>query len=119
MAVRLLAVLVLLACAAPAAADPVPPQVRRGLAVGEGPQLFLDVPLDYDTSVVYPFGGSHRNTPGTVTINRPAYWCAPDRLGFGDRAAFVAHLRVRHGVADEELPHATLVQPGQLRYLGR
>lgn len=34
--------------------------------------LFLDMPLNYDTSVVYPFGGEHRTTPGTVTITRPS-----------------------------------------------
>jgi hypothetical protein len=118
----------LLVCAAPAFAQG--PQIRRGFNPGSNPgfnpgfngynpDLFLDMPLDYDTSVVYPFGGSHRNTPGTVTINRPAYYCTPHQQSFTDRDDFVAHLRGTHGLSDQDLPDATMVQKGQLRYIGQ
>jgi hypothetical protein len=123
MGLRLAVLLALLACADAVFAQSRGPQIRRGHAPGVGPgfdtDLFLDVPLDYDTSVVYPFGGSHRNTPGTVTINRPAFYCVPHEQGFADRGDFVAHLRAAHGLGDEDIPDATLVQKGQLRYIGQ
>jgi hypothetical protein len=123
MDLRLVALLAtLLVCAAPAFAQH-GPQVRRGFDPGFNPgydpDLFLDMPLDYDTSVVYPFGGSHRNTPGTVTINRPAYYCTPHQQSFADRSDFVAHLRGTHGLGEDDIPDATLVQKGQLRYIGQ
>ncbi len=81
--------------------------------------LFVDVPLDYDTSVVFPFGGSHHAVPGVVTINRPApYFCRPHERGFRTRAAFVEHLAVRHGLSDREIPGLVLVDRNQVRYVG-
>ena len=57
--------------------------------------LFVDVPLDYDTRVIFPFGGSHHAVPGVVTINRAPYYCRPHKLSFEARAAFVGeHRRV-------------------------
>ena len=81
--------------------------------------LFLDVPLDYDTSVVFPFGGSHHAVPGVVGINQNApYFCRVHDLGFRARAPFVEHLSVKHGLTDREIPNLVLVDRHQVRYVG-
>ncbi len=81
--------------------------------------LFLDVPLDYDTSVVFPFGGSHHAVPGVVGINQKApYFCRVHDLGFRARAPFVEHLSVKHGLTDREIPNLVLVDRHQVRYVG-
>lgn len=80
--------------------------------------LFVDVPLDYDTSVVFPFGGSHHAVPGVATINQAPYYCLPHQLAFEDRAAFVEHLSVKHGLSDREIPRMVLVRNNQVRYVG-
>ena len=81
--------------------------------------LFVEVPLDFDTSVQFPFGGSHHAVPGVVTINqRNPYFCRPHELGFATRAAFVEHLAVKHGLSDREIPSLVVVDRNQVRYLG-
>lgn len=81
--------------------------------------LFVEVPLDYDTGVVFPFGGSHHAVPGVVTINKKApYFCRPHNLGFRARAAFVEHLSVKHGLTDRDIPGMVLVDHNQVRYVG-
>jgi hypothetical protein len=81
--------------------------------------LLIQVPLDHDTGVVFPFGGSHHAVPGVVTINQPApYFCRPHRLGFRDRPSFVEHLGVKHGLSDREIPGMLIVHENQVRYVG-
>ena len=80
--------------------------------------LFVEVPLDYDTRVVFPFGGSHHAVPGVVTINADPYFCRPHDLAFADRARFVEHLSVKHGLTDREIPGMVVVDRNQVRYVG-
>jgi len=81
--------------------------------------LFIDVPLEYDTSVVFPFGGSHHAVPGAVSINQKApYFCRVHALGFPERAPFIEHLSVKHGLSDREIPGMVLVDRHQVRYVG-
>lgn len=80
--------------------------------------LFVEVPLDYDTGVVFPFGGAHHAVPGVVTINKAPYFCRPHNLTFRGRAAFVEHLSVKHGLTDREIPGLVLVDHNQVRYVG-
>ncbi len=80
--------------------------------------LFVEVPLDSETGVVFPFGGSHHAVPGVVTINQAPYYCRPHRQSFQDRAAFVEHLSVKHGLTDREIPGLVLVDHNQVRYVG-
>jgi len=81
--------------------------------------LFIEVPLDYDTSVKFPFGGSHQTVPGTVAVNRAPYYCQRHDKAFAERPGFVAHLRVEHGLEDRDIPAAVLVEGGQVRYIGQ
>jgi len=82
--------------------------------------LFIEVPLDgASPGVVFPFGGSHHQVPGVVTIDRAPYVCEVHRRAFHDRAAFVAHLRRRHALTDADIPRAVLVEGGQVRYVGK
>ncbi|MEO6026080.1 MAG: hypothetical protein ABIR79_04355 [Candidatus Binatia bacterium] len=94
--------------------------VRMGHRGDPRTDLFVDVPVDnYDTSVVFPFGGSHHAVPGVVTINQPApYFCRPHEQGFRTRAVFVEHLAVKHGLSDREIPALVLVDRNQVRYVG-
>jgi hypothetical protein len=86
---------------------------------GARTDLFVEVPLDdHSTDVVFPFGGSHHQVPGVVAVNRTPYYCARHARGFHERAAFVGHLRTRHGLDDADIPRAVLVDGGQVRYLG-
>ena len=85
---------------------------------GAGHELFIEVPLDYSTGVVFPFGGSHHTVPGVVAVNRAPHLCVVHARAFRDRAGFVGHLRMRHGLVDAEMPGAVLVDGGQVRYLG-
>jgi hypothetical protein len=81
--------------------------------------LFVEVPLDYDTSVQFPFGGSHHAVPGVVTINAKApYFCRPHERSFRTRSAFVEHLAVKHGLSDREIPKLVVVDHNQVRYVG-
>ncbi len=97
---------------------PVRGEVPHGRAQGH-PDLFIEVPLDrYSSEVVFPFGGSHHRVPGVVAVNRAPYFCEPHRHAFRDRADFVAHLRLRHGIPDAEIPQAVLAERGQVRYIG-
>lgn len=92
---------------------------RRGHGRHPYGALFLDVPLEHDTSVVFPFGGSHHAVPGVVTINQKApYFCRAHALGFPARAPFVEHLSVKHGLTDREIPNLVLVDRHQVRYVG-
>lgn len=107
------AILLVVMLVAPAFADD-GRRHRRGEA-----ELLIPVPLEYDTSVVFPFGGSHHAVPGVVTINQPEpYFCRPHRLGFRDRPAFVEHLGVQHGLADRDIRGMLLVDGNQVRYVG-
>lgn len=91
---------------------------RRGRGDGRT-DLFINAPLDYDTSVVFPFGGSHHAVPGVVTINQKApYFCRPHDLGFRSRTPFVEHLSVKHGLTDRDIPGMVLVDGHQVRYVG-
>src|SRR5215475_5092603 len=100
MAMRpLLALLLVLAAATIVGADD-----QHGHRHGVTTDLFVDVPLDYDTSVVFPFGGSHHAVRGVATINQAPYYCRPHDMSFEDRAAFVEHLSVKHGLTDREIP---------------
>jgi hypothetical protein len=86
---------------------------------GPWTDLFVEVPLgDHSTDVVFPRGGAHPRVPGVVAVNRAPYVCAPHARDFRDRSAFVAHLRTRHGLGDDDIPRALLVDGGQVRYLG-
>ena len=88
-------------------------------APGDRADLFSEIPLDrYSTDVVFPFGGSHHAVPGVVAVNAAPYYCAPHRRSFGSRAGFVAHLRTTHGLDERDIPHAVLVEHGQVRYIG-
>jgi hypothetical protein len=80
--------------------------------------LFVEVPLDYDTSVVFPFGGAHHAVPGVVAINHDPYYCRAHDLSFRDRARFVEHLSVKHGLSDREIPSLVVVGDDQVRYVG-
>ena len=80
--------------------------------------LFVEVPLEYDTRVVFPFGGAHHAVPGVVTINKAPYFCRPHNRAFRDRAAFIEHLGVQHGLTDREIPDRVLVDGNQVRYVG-
>lgn len=80
--------------------------------------LFVEVPLDYDTSVVFPFGGSHHAVPGVASINHDPYYCRAHDRSFADRAAFVEHLGVKHGLSDREIPGMVVVRGDQVRYVG-
>ena len=108
------AVLVLITSAPVVAGD-----ARIGRRGDPHTDLFVEVPLDYDTSVQFPFGGSHHAVPGVVTINQPApYFCRPHERGFPTRAAFVEHLAVKHGLSDREIPKLVVVARHQVRYVG-
>jgi hypothetical protein len=107
-----LAILLVVMMVNPALAD----DVRRRHAETD---LFIQMPLEHDTSVVFPFGGSHHALPGVVTINQPEpYFCRPHRLGFRDRTGFVEHLGVKHGLTDREIPSMVVVDKHQVRYVG-
>ncbi len=80
--------------------------------------LFIDVPLDYDTRVTFPFGGAHHAVPGVVSINKAPYYCTPHAQSFGARAAFIEHLSVKHGLTDAEIPTMVMVRDNQVRYVG-
>ncbi len=110
----LLAVLLGLAVATTVAAGDQHGHRHGGVAT----DLFVDVRLDYDTSVVFPFGGSHHAVPGVATINQAPYYCRPHDMSFQDRAAFVEHLSVKHGLTDREIPRLVLVRHNQVRYVG-
>lgn len=87
--------------------------------VGARPDVFVDVPLDQPTpGVVFPFGGSHHQVPGVVAVNRAPYYCVPHKRAFRERMDFVAHMRTAHGLADDEIAGAVLVEHGQVRYPG-
>lgn len=109
-----LVVTLLLTTAGSVAADDVE-RHRHGEARAD---LFVDVPLHYDTSVVFPFGGSHHAVPGVATINQAPYFCRPHQLSFRERAAFIEHLAVKHGLSDREIPNLVLVEHNQVRYVG-
>lgn len=112
---RLGIVVLALMVAAPAVGG----DVRMGRRGDPRTDLFVDVPLDYDTSVVFPFGGSHHAVPGVVTINQATpYFCRPHEQGFRTRAAFVEHLAVKHGLSDRDIPGLVLVDHNQVRYVG-
>ena len=101
------------------AADAGEVAIRRGRSHAVATDLFVNVPLDHDTSVVFPFGGSHHAVPGIAAINQRApYYCRPHDLAFPDRAAFVEHLSVKHGLSDREIPAMVLVDHSQVRYVG-
>jgi hypothetical protein len=86
---------------------------------GADTDLFVAVPLETDTGVVFPFGGSHHAVPGVVTINQKApYFCRAHARGFRDRPAFVEHLGVQHGLTDRDIPGLVVVGRGQVRYVG-
>jgi hypothetical protein len=82
------------------------------------PDLFLDLPLDYDTAVIFPFGGSHHAVPGVVSINRQPYRCLAHERAFRERIHFVVHLRREHGLADDQIRAAVVVDRGEVIYLG-
>lgn len=86
---------------------------------GHRAELFVEVPLVAPTpGVTFPFGGSHHQVPGVVAVNRAPYYCDAHAHAFRDRAAFVAHLRKRHGLRDAEIPQAVVVEGGQVHYVG-
>lgn len=81
--------------------------------------LFVNAPLEHDTSVVFPFGGAHHAVPGVVGINQKApYFCRVHDRGFSSRAPFIEHLGVQHGLTDREIPNLVLVDRHQVRYVG-
>jgi hypothetical protein len=80
--------------------------------------LFVEVPTEYDTRVVFPFGGTHHAVPGVVGINSEPYYCRPHDVSFADRARFVEHLSVKHGLTDREIPQLVVVRGDQVRYVG-
>jgi hypothetical protein len=91
----------------------------RGFRADPRTDLFIDVPIEHDTSVVFPFGGSHHAVPGVVSINQKApYFCRVHALGFPERAPFLEHLSVKHGLSDREIPGMVLVDRHQVRYVG-
>lgn len=93
-------------------------QAIRNHVAGQ-PDLFIEIPLDqYTPDVVFPFGGSHHQVPGVVAVNRAPYYCVPHKRAFRERADFVVHLRTRHGLSDDEIRRAVLVDRGQVRYVG-
>jgi hypothetical protein len=111
-------VIVLLAGVAPARPQSKVPGAGHGHG-GRRPDVFVDVPAEAPTpGVVFPFGGSHHQVPGVVSVNRAPYYCVPHKLAFRERLDFVAHLRTEHGLADDEIGNAVLVQHGQVRYPG-
>jgi hypothetical protein len=88
---------------------------RRGVRT----DLFLDVPLDHSTAVIFPFGGTHHAVPGVVAVNRAPYRCLVHDREFLERTHFVAHLRIEHGLHDDDIPAAVVVDHGQVVYLGQ
>lgn len=110
----LLAVLLVLLLAPQAVAD----DRARSYRGDPRTDLFIQAPLDYDTSVKFPFGGSHHAVPGVVTINKAPYFCRAHARSFRARGAFVEHLSVKHGLTDREIPTMVLVEGHQVRYVG-
>jgi hypothetical protein len=92
--------------------------LRRGHGGDARTELFVEVPLEYDTRVVFPFGGAHHAVPGVVAINKAPYFCRPHNRAFRDRAAFIEHLGVKHGLSNREIPDRVLVKGNQVRYVG-
>jgi hypothetical protein len=115
---RVLAMAVTVALGA-AATVPAGDVVLRRRHDGARPEIFLDVPLDYSTDVVFPFGGSHHAVPGVVSINRRPYRCLVHEREFRERAHFVAHLRIEHGLEDDAIPAAIIVDRGQAIFVGK
>jgi len=91
--------------------------IRRGRR-GVRPQVWVGLPLEYSTDVVFPFGGSHHTVPGVVTINRAPYRCLVHERRFRERVHFVSHLRMGHGLVDDDIPSAVIVDRGEVVYLG-
>jgi len=55
--------------------------------------------------------------PYSETSNR-GYVSWPHKLSFEERAAFIEHLSVKHGLTDREIPSMVLVEHNQVRYVG-
>ncbi len=81
-------------------------------------EAFVGLPLEYSTDVVFPFGGTHHAVPGVVSINRAPYRCLAHERSFRERTHFVAHLRMAHGLIDDAIPSAVIVDRGEVVYLG-
>jgi hypothetical protein len=111
--VRLLAALVLLLAALPAAGDGPPPAARR-------PDVNVILPVDpYEHERLHWFGRrGHHLVPGTVTIDREPYRCDVDRRRFRKEDDFVAHLRTVHRLPEERIPDALVVRDGIVHFIG-
>jgi len=100
---------------APPSAPVSPAHAGRG---GPHPDVYVDVPLDHDSGVVFPFGGAHHAVPGVVGIDTDPYVCPVHHLTFRERAKFIEHLVTKHGLRPEDIPSRVLVEGSQVRYVG-
>ena len=91
--------------------------INRG-RLGAYPGVWVDVPLEYSTDVIFPFGGSHHAVPGIAAINGEPYRCRVHARRFRERTSFVVHLRTEHGLVDDEIPGAVILDRGEIVYLG-
>ena len=91
--------------------------VRRRRAVRTDVWVNMD-PKDYSTDVEFPFGGSHHAVPGVVSINGKPYRCVVHEQRFKERSHFVAHLRTGHGLTDDAISSAVIVDRNEVVYLG-
>jgi len=92
-----------------------------GLALADG------VGCGSDIAVIVPLLPSElsadartygRGVPNTVTINGAPYICDVDDERFGERDAFVAHLRMTHRVPAESIPGRLVLLEGRVHYIG-
>jgi hypothetical protein len=67
---------------------------------------------------LYWFGREDLAVPGTVTINRAPYVCDVEGKEFRRRDAFVAHLRLVHGLTPAQIRELVVLTAGQVRFPG-
>jgi len=88
------------------------------VAVGEVRSARRVTPFGAALTLMFLGCGSHHAVPGVATINQAPYFCRPHKLSFEERAAFIEHLSVKHGLTDREIPSMVLVEHNQVRYVG-
>jgi hypothetical protein len=88
-----------------------------------GVRVYTYVPAPanvYGHPDVYFYGRDRIEVPGAVTINAPPYVCDLDEATFGDKLAFVAHLRTTHSARLREAASPFVVSPrGQVHFVGQ
>jgi hypothetical protein len=107
---RLIATVILVAAALPAAADD--PARRADV------EAIVPV-LPYEHERLHYFDRrDHHLVPGTVTIDRAPYLCDLDQREFVDQDEFVAHLRSDHRTPPQRIPDLLVVRHGRVHFVG-